>query len=639
VTASLLCMMLTTIGQPPADPLVTLYAQLSPETQARLGPLADLRSDGHELANVLLQPLFERGPISAETIAAKTTPDAMTRNQGAAELVMQHKVSLLGGYERQELGEPIDWLRAPKEDWQWPTHLSRHYWLLPAAWQYRGTGDAKYAAEVIRILLAWVAATPIHAPQLRWGREVELEGHVIAEGPFQGYGDGPWTSLSAHARFDTWSELFVLLWDAPAMDNAAAATLLHSLFGDHRRSMLAFPRAMNQGLSIANSLIHMGLWYRGVTPSAEAEAEGWKRLTRYATNDIYPDGSMAECSPNYAAGSLKKVSGNGQLAAAMDRPVPDLLRERVALATRYFALISDPGGHAPRIAKGKASVRGDLQWLNDQTADPSVAYVASGGASGTAPAELASLFPWAGHAVMRSDWTPEATWLFIELGPRGSGHHDLAQLGLQLQSAGEWLLTDPGYYTYSSSGTEGEMYRYLNSTFAHNTATVDDLGQVRGKAGVNAEPGNYPWQADAETVRVESAYTNGYGPDGALKVIHRRTVTYHRSEDRFEVVDRFEGEGTHTAQVHWQLPPNRRAEVADHVVRAAGERATLRIVPACAAALGIAVVAGQQSPLAGWYSETYGALEPTQRITVAATGPLPLTITTQLIVEKTDRKP
>lgn len=639
MTATLLCMVLPMVQQSPGEAIAALYAQLTPAAQARLGPVAALQPAGHELANVLLQPLVSNGPIAADTVAARTTPEAMQANRAAADLVMQHRVSLLGGYERQDLGEPIDWLRAPKEDWQWPTHLSRHYWLLPAAWQYRGTGEAAYANEVIRVLISWVAATPIHAPQLRWGRDVELEGQIIAEGPFIGYGDGPWTSLSAHARFDTWTELFVLLWDAPAMDNAAVATLLNSLFGDHRRSMLAFPRSMNQGLSIANSLIHMGLWYPTFTASATAEAEGWQRLTKYATNDIYPDGSMAECSPNYAVGSLKKVNGNAQLAAATGRSVPDTLAARVQAAARYFAFISDPGGHAPRLAKGKASVRGDLDWLNRGIADPEVAYVASGGQRGTAPRELATLFPWAGHAVMRSDWGPLATWLFIELGPRGSGHHDLAQLGLQLQAAGEWLLTDPGYYTYSSSGAEGEMYRYLNSTFAHNTATVDSLGQVRGKAGVNAAPGDYPWQADADTVRVEGVYTNGYGPDGALKVIHRRALTYHRAENRIEIVDRFEGEGTHTAQIHWQLPPGRHAEVADHTVRAPGARATLTLVPTSASPLTIDVVEGQQEPLAGWYSETYGQLVPSQRVTVSATGALPLTIATQLSITLATTQP
>ena len=632
MTATLVCMVLTSVG---AEPIESLYARLVPELQVRLGPVEKLTPGGHELAVALLQPLTERGPLSADAIADRTTKEAIGKNRWAADQVLAHQVSLLGGYERQELGDPIDWFRAPKDDWQWPTHLSRHYWLEPAAWQYRGTGEAQYGDEVVKVLLDWVARTPIHSPDLKWGRDVEVDGHVISEGPFKGYGDGPWTSLSAHARTDTWTGLFALVWDTPAMTNAAVATLLNSLFGDHLRSMVSFPRSMNQSLSIANTLIHLGMWYPWFDGAAEAEQIGWQRLTHYATHDIYPDGSMAECSPNYAIGSLKKINGNVGLAAKHDRPVPDELREQIRLGARYFAEISDPHGRAPRIAKGRESVRGDINWLNQAFADPEVAFVASAGKEGTPP-PLQALFAWAGHAVMRSGWDEGATWLFMELGPRGSGHHDYAQNGIQLQAAGDWLLTDPGFYTYSNAGEEGAMYNYLHSSFAHNTATVDDQGQIRGQAGVNQAAGEYLWEVTPETVTTEGVYRFGYGHEGGLKVIHRRRLTYHRNEDRIVVQDSFEGEGRHIAQIHWQIPPGNRVDVANNVIRAAGSRAALRLEPSAAVPLTIAVVEGQHDPLAGWFSESYGKLTPAPRVTVAASGELPLSITTTLQIERPD---
>lgn len=621
--------------------LAELGSWLTAEAKVRLGrDCASLPPEGHELAELFLKPLATPGGPAGDGVVAELAAAAYAREQGQLPALLAHRVSLLGGYAPQELGTPINWFVAPKDDWQWPTHLSRHYWLKPLAHAWQATRDPVYSQEVIATLLDWTRRTGLGSEGLQWYRPVSAgpDYPATSEGSFIGYCDGPWTSLSAHARVDYWSELFAFLWDAPAMTNDTVATLLVSLARDHRLLMINHPRAGtgNQFLSLGVSLVHLGWWYPGLIGSAKAEQIGWERIATFGSSQVYPDGSMAECSPNYAAGSLQRLIAMVEGARTRQTAVPPILEERIRLAGTYFATIADPHGKAPRIAKGKESLRSVVANVNGLHPDPELAWFATEGKGGTPPQALAAAFPWAGHVVMRSAWDEDATWLFFEPGPRGSGHHDLARLGIQLQSRGAWLLTDPGYFTYSSVGDDGEMSRYLNSTAAHNVALVDGLGQRSRGEGQRSAPNEQPTDChftdDGTVVTADGTYDVGFGPKGECKVRHSRRIVYYRTEDRFEIEDRFEGEGHHRIALHWQPAPTGDVQLNDAGFAIRNGTASALLATTADVPLTVDSVRGQRDPLLGWYSETYGKLEPNTTVRVQAEADLPLVIRTQIQV-------
>ncbi len=618
-----------------------LGSWLTAEAKAQLGrECSTLAPDGHELAELFLKPLTAPGgPVEGSVSDAAEA--AYKREKGQLPALLAHRVSLLGGYAPQELGDPINWFVAPKEDWQWPTHLSRHYWLKPLVHAWQATHDPTYSRAAVGVLLDWTRRTGLGSEGLQWYRPVSAgpEYPATAEGSFVGYCDGPWTSLSAHARVDTWSYLFAFLWDAPEMTNDTVATFLVSLARDHRLEMINHPRAGtgNQFLSLGVSLVHLNWWYPGLAGSAEAERIGWERIATFGSSQVYPDGSMAECSPNYAAGSLQRLIAMVEGGRARQTVVPAILEERIRLAGTYFATIADPHGKAPRIAKGKESLRGIAGAVNALHADPELAWFASEGKTGTPPTALAAVFPWAGHVVFRSGWDEDATWLFFEPGPRGSGHHDLACLGIQLQSRGAWLLTDPGYFTYSSVGEDGDMSRYLHSSAAHNVALVDGLGQRTRAEGQRSAPNEQPTDcqfADDGTVATAAGtYAIGFGPKGECKVRHSRRIVYYRAEDRFEIEDRFEGEGRHRIALHWQPAPTGEVQLGDTGFTIRNGSASASLATTADTPLTVAATKGQRDPLLGWYSETYGKLEPNTTIRIQTEADLPLVIRTQIQVK------
>lgn len=608
--------------------------------QGRETVSGDLGPEGHELARIFLQPWTNgSGPSTEETIQTEVEVGAEGIVQ-KAESLMQNRVSLLGGYPEQDLGEPFDWYRAPRDDWQWSTHLSRHGWMAPLGLAYRHTGDERFAKKIVDVLVDWQQKFPLGAPGCDWDWVVSPDDRErrppSGEGLFAGYFDGPWTSLSARSRLATWSRLLQLIWDSPAVTNAALSRLLISLWTDHLRVMYDYPRNRNQFQGIAIGLIQIG-WHYPLFQGAEAaESVGWERLEQYTRDEIYPDGSFAECSPNYGIGCLHRLQDLVDQAQYRSLPIPSIMTESIARAVRYFAFTSDPLGRSARIAKGGQDVRRQLGLINAAVGDRQVQYVMSGGAEGETPPSCVS-YSWSGHHVMRSGWEPDATWLFFESGPRGSGHHDVAQNNIQLISGGRWLLADTGYYSYSDSGPDGDMARYLKSSAAHNTAGVNGRGQLTiALRKINERTGTYHWHDDDESASAEGTYADGYGHDGEVDVRHRRQVTYHKKDDAFAVVDEFSGANNAEVWLHWQVPIDADVSITGETITVRAVDRSLHLSFETDREISLLQFRGQTDPIMGWFSEHYGHLVEATLVRTAFSGSLPLRITTRLVIAPGD---
>ncbi len=615
---------------PPADAAERRVLSESPD-----------QPDGRQLASLLLTELARTGPID-EPLAEQELARTATHHAPAAEQLLEHRVELLGGYGPQAIGDPIDWFHAPGKDLQWPTHLSRHRWLMPLGWMYRATGEAVYAQKVIQVLLDWVERCPLDSDALEqragdWSRRwADQPGEpTLREAHFPGYADGPWTALSAHARCEVWTELLALLHDAPAMTNQTLALIIRSLLRDHWPLMLQYPRQMNQYLGIACTLAKMGMFYgRRLRPAQRAGEVGWSRAQKWACREIYPDGSLAECSPNYGLGSMENLARLVALAERRRQPVAAAIDERLRLGTRYMALVSTPKGRSPRIAKGGQLIRDRLAELNGRYGDEQVRFVASAFIAGREPPARAHAFNWAGHIVMRDRWDEAATWVFFEPGPRGSGHHDVACLNVLVYAGHQWLLADPGFYAYGGEGWVTRLMRYLKSSAAHNVALVDERGQRStrpGDGGPNTQPGSYGFADDGRLVQACGTYNAGFGPvEAPLDVTHERQLAYDRRANTLTVTDTFHGTGSHRLDLHWQLAPGARVTLGDGVARFAIGEVGAEMAFSQDGPVSLEVCRGWKDPVRGWYSDSYGHLEPAPLLRATVQGTLPRQIRTQL---------
>jgi len=117
-----------------------------------------------------------------------------------------------------------------------------------------------------------------------------------------------------------------------------------------------------------------------------------------------------------------------------------------------------------------------------------------------------------------------------------------------------------------------------------------------------------------------------------IPVVHRRRVTFHKREQRFIIEDRFDGEGNHRVDIHWQGYPGAKTATGEGRFSLAGNKARLDATVKAPTPLAITVVEGRKNPLGGWYSEDANKLAPAPMIIVTAKGALPLRVVTELRV-------
>jgi hypothetical protein len=354
-------------------------------------------------------------------------------------------------------------------------------------------------------------------------------------------------------------------------------------------------------------------------------------MKHFADRYIYEDGSLVEGSPNYSLHALT------QLAEPLERHGAQAeIASKLVAAARYFVRTSDPGWRSPRIGNGGADIRRHIAAVNQVSPDPEFLYALTDGKQGHPPSGTSQIFPWSGHAVIRSGWDNKALWLFFDGGPRGLGHHHYAQLSIQLAANGDYLLVDPGVYSYAPSGEAARIENYLQSTAAHNTALVDGKGQEHGLGfpSTSASAAKYGWIDDETRTSISGIYDFGYGEGDRNLVRHKRTVSYLKGSQEVLVEDFFLGAGTRRIDVHWHTHPSAVAFTGQDYAEVRVGNTRLRLLFNSDAEVSLSIHKGEKDPYLGWYADTFGAVQPAAVIKASAQRLLPFRLLTRLQVER-----
>ena len=169
--------------------------------------------------------------------------------------------------------------------------------------------------------------------------------------------------------------------------------------------------------------------------------------------------------------------------------------------------------------------------------------------------------PYGGFTVIRTDWSKDAIWAFLDAGPEGQAHQHEDKLAFQLYAYGTDMLADTGTYAYDTS----DMRKYAVGTRSHSTGMVDGENQNRMKThkyGVIPERihADFSYAFGDEYEIAEGYFDQGYG-DELIDVKHSRKVIFFKKglgslPPFFLLLDRFESrdEKEHDREVSFQLP-------------------------------------------------------------------------------------
>lgn len=559
-----------------------------------------------------------------------------------AELLLENKVALLGTGPI-DIGDPIDWFISPNGDKQWQSHLGYYYFTECLLETYEETGDSRY-------LNKWIAIMRDFLKNHYWGVEGLEYDHSFpayrnehaykygGEGRMPGYNGGSWIGLACASRSERFLDALARLIANPAVPDTLVADILYSLVTDHFYVMLNNARRFtpNQFFHVAVAMIGLGVTLNEFKIAPAAYLVGMQRLEEAAQMCVLPDGTDLEQSFNYNTGFINIFAEVKKLFADRRNVRMEELERTVEKRCNYLALITNPLGHWPSVAKTHASDVCSLLNKWGKTYDfPLVNKVVRSLQTQEDCGIKSVSLPYGGYYAMRSGWGREDKYLFFKTSRYGMGHMHEDCNSVVLTAFGQDMLVDSGNYNYSGDPVSEKINHYFFSSFAHNTICVDGNSQSR----IDSVSANRDFVSDdAEECEhflshfkelretdgmrcfnsdcldfAEGEYHDGYG--ATKDVIHRRQVI-NVFDTVYIIVDKIMATGHHSYSLNWNLSPSlTQVETGVDAIHASGlEKGRLSICTFGGGKREYHIKNGEKDPYFGWVAPGYDRMIPSNDI-------------------------
>ena len=391
-------------------------------------------------------------------------------------------------------------------EWLW--QFNRHNFWVDMARAYSATKSEDYAKAFRRQLIKWVAQTDI--PE-NWN------------GP-----GSAWRTLECGLRLlRSWQVAFDSFRHSAEVEDVLLLIMISSM---HRQALhlVAHPTGGNWLMMESNGLYAFAALYPELSDALENRNIATTRLLQEMEKQMLPDGMHCELSPDYHKAVFFCAYNFFNLAESVgvEKEIPTSFTNLFAHAADAMICLSTPALIQPRtndtytiftdgFTKRATALLGDT---------PEYRYFTSHRAEGTPPVgETASRYlPYAGFAVMRSDWGADATYMCFDVGPLGTGHMHQDKLNIILFKGKDELLFDDGGGQYEQSYARG----YATSGYGHNTVLVDGLAQKRNQPLRANEPIDAQWITNDIFDYAVGVYDDTFGPDLAKPATHRREVRF-----------------------------------------------------------------------------------------------------------------
>lgn len=187
------------------------------------------------------------------------------------------------------------------------------------------------------------------------------------------------------------------------------------------------------------------------------------------------DGAYRETVASYAHAVCKDFVEFNMICMRRGVVLPKEFDERLKKFVLYYLLTQGPDRESLLYGDQRANKAILIPDLLNCCEDSELMYIMTRGEKGEKPRWTSYCFKEGLSAMLRSDWSKEAVYLFIQARGAGShGHQDANSITLIANR--RVLLTDAGPFTYIAD----DPYRlWGQSTKAHNTVEINDIPQQR----------------------------------------------------------------------------------------------------------------------------------------------------------------
>lgn len=519
--------------------------------------------------------------------AARPRPPVAGYNTARAERVLKRVFSYVG--KEAQLPKEVNWDVNPVDDLEWTCGFNQHSDWVQLGLAFWNTHDQAYARDFDDLLRSWLA----QYPRLDWRPDRRCAWRS--------------TLRAAVRMMGAWPSAWWLFQEAEAFTAPTRLGMLHSI-AQHGEYLASHPSGGNWLLAESTGLLTIGTLF----PELK-EADTWarvaaERLYRELDAQVYPDGVQIELTPHYHSACMNSFYSAVTVARLNEYPLPGDFLAKYERMFECLMKIGKPDNRIPMLNDSDHdSITGWMQRGYELFGREEFLFRATAGAQGRPPAATSFPMPYAGFRVTRSDWTADALYLCLDVGPYGLGHQHEDKLAIDVHAYGRSHILDPGRFTYAAKFGRA----YFRDTQSHSTIMVDGYGQSRRgterELWVTAHPLQSKWTSNAALDFAAGTYEDGYGP--AIDVAHVRKVLFVKN-DYWVVMDRLVpingGSAEHEFQANFQFAETgATVDPVTKIARSHNADANLDIIPVIPNPLTTATAEGEENPLHGWIGWSY----------------------------------
>ncbi|MEM9443784.1 MAG: alginate lyase family protein [Verrucomicrobiota bacterium] len=491
--------------------------------------------------------------------------------------------------ERMPHGGLDWWGYGPKNDIEWAVFLNRHYYFDSLYVAYEATGDAKYANKYSDLVTDWILNNPVPAKKT---------------------GSAQWRAMEAGRRItEYWPKVFYGMLQSNDVSDVAKILVLSSIPEHAYVCQNHHAKTGNHVLVEMLALAKCGIFWPEFKESRLWIEYAFAAVLDELEPQVYPDGAQKELSNHYQVTTLLSFERLSEMARWGEVELSEHYEKTLEKMWEYLVWITKPDGHGPlnNDADTEYNVKFGLHAAKNYNRQDWL-YVLTHGKQGKLldTEKIGSrYFPWAGHVVMRSDWSEGQLWAFFDIGPSGLAHNHYDKLHLSLSANGRNFLVDTGRYYYRWD----KWRHYFLGTESHNTIRINGKKQRLGLR-VREAPVHDAAQVGLNQGQVDFALGE-VGFEHLEDVKHRRAVIRY-ADQYLIVVDEVIAWGGHELEAFWHFEPGAKLLINnDSVSTSDPKKSNLRISPNSSFVWDLKIVSGQEKPeIQGWWSHSYNKRVP-----------------------------
>lgn len=361
----------------------------------------------------------------------------------------------------------------------------------------------------------------------------------------------------------------------------------------------------NHGMFQDQALIVFGDYFSSLKGSRALKDLARSRLKNYFNVILSSEGVHLEHSPGYHELIARKLLTYGSYFKQQNDSLGEFFLEKYQQASQFATHIIKPDGLLPQIGDTQQVKPSSKLWRED----PCYTYAISQGKKGSPPIENDIVFPEAGYAIFRENWTEkeQGTYVLFIAAYHTSYHKHGDDLSVWIYTRGGDVLIEAGPYGYNYQDSRTQ---YGYSSFAHNALLVDHRSLPRTDGKYSAV------QVTDFKITPDKSWVTGINKR-YHDVIHTRKLEYDKLNAQIKVTDKISSRVEHEYTLLWHLAPDIEALLSNPNQVILNRKNTpimkIRVTgnPKCS----ISKVKGRRHPyLLGWTFKELGREEPIETL-------------------------